>query len=40
LRDTDSAARFTLGDAQTLVERATSKNLIAWGTAAQTLPDF
>ena len=40
LRDTKSAARFHLGDAATLVERATSKNLASWGVANQSLPDF
>ncbi len=40
LRDTDSAARFHLGDAAILVERATSKNLASWGVANQTLPDI
>ncbi len=40
LRDTDSAARFSLDDADTLVERALSRNLKTWGLAAQRLPDF
>jgi len=40
LRDIDSAAKFHLADAASLVERATSKNLASWGVASQTLPDF
>lgn len=40
LRDTESAARFHLSDADMLIERAASKNLKSWGIAAQVLPDF
>ncbi len=40
LRDTDSAARFHLGDADELIERAGSKNLKGWGIATQVLPGF
>jgi len=40
LRSIDSAARFHLSDAETLVARATSPNLKSWGVADQQLPDF
>lgn len=40
LRDIDTAARFHLGDADLLVERAASKDLTSWGLHAQSLPDF
>jgi len=40
LRDIDSAARFTLADAATLVERAGSPSLSGWGLADQVLPDI
>ena len=37
---TESAAAFTIRDADTLLERAGSKLLAGWGVANQTLPDF
>jgi bifunctional non-homologous end joining protein LigD len=40
LRDTDSAARFHLGDVDELIDRAGSKNLKGWGIATQVLPGF
>ncbi len=40
LRDTDTAARFTLRDADVLIDRAGSKALAGWGVAEQVLPDF
>lgn len=40
LRDLDSAKRFTIRDANTLVERAASRALQGWGEADQTLPDL
>jgi bifunctional non-homologous end joining protein LigD len=40
LRETESATRFHLCDAELLVERAASKDLKTWGVAAQKLPDF
>ena len=40
LRDIGDAAMFKLGDADTLLKRATSKDLRQWGHAAQKLPDF
>ncbi len=40
LRDTDSAARFCLRDADLLVERAGSRDLAGWGRAEQVLPDL
>ncbi|MBJ6122176.1 DNA ligase D [Sphingomonas mollis] len=40
LRDTDTAARFTVRDAKTLIDRAGSRALQGWGIANQTLPDL
>lgn len=39
LRETDSAARFTIRDADMLIERAQSRSLRGWGIADQALPD-
>ncbi|KTF69103.1 DNA ligase D [Sphingomonas sp. HT-1] len=39
LRETDSAARFTIRDADMLIERAQGRSLRGWGIADQTLPD-
>ena len=36
----DSAAAFTIRDADRLIERAGSKLLAGWGEAKQSLPDF
>ncbi|MDP5281013.1 DNA ligase D [Sphingomonas sp. DG1-23] len=40
LRDLDSAKRYTIRDAATLLDRATSRALQGWGEAGQTLPDL
>ena len=40
LRDLDSAKRFTIRDATTLIERAASRALQGWGEADQVLPDL
>src|SRR3954470_22817709 len=40
LDDYASGAHFTLGDAETLIERASSRALQGWGEASQTLPDL
>ena len=40
LRDVETAARFTLKDADELLARAASPGLIRWGLAEQALPDF
>ncbi|KQU61790.1 ATP-dependent DNA ligase [Sphingomonas sp. Leaf339] len=40
LRDTDTAARFTVRDAQVLIDRAGSRALQGWGIADQSLPDL
>jgi bifunctional non-homologous end joining protein LigD len=40
LRDLDSAKRYTIRDAATLLERATSRALQGWGEAEQALPDL
>jgi bifunctional non-homologous end joining protein LigD len=40
LRDLESAKLYTIRDAETLLERATSRALQGWGEADQTLPDL
>ncbi|MDT8759170.1 DNA ligase D [Sphingomonas psychrotolerans] len=40
LRDLDNAKRYTIRDAATLLERATSRALQGWGEAEQALPDL
>jgi bifunctional non-homologous end joining protein LigD len=40
LRDLDSAKLYTIRDAATLLERATSRALWGWGEAEQALPDL
>ncbi|HVJ02388.1 MAG TPA: DNA ligase D [Sphingomonas sp.] len=40
LRDLDTAKRFTIRDAATLLERAASRALQGWGEADQVLPDL
>ena len=40
LRDIDSATRFSLTDADALVERAQSPSLRGWGVAAQSIADL
>jgi bifunctional non-homologous end joining protein LigD len=40
LEETESGARFTVRDADLLVERASSRPLQGWGEAAQVLPDL
>jgi bifunctional non-homologous end joining protein LigD len=35
-----SPGRFTIADAETLVERAGSRSLRGWGVADQRLPDL
>ncbi len=40
LDETQTAARFTIRDADQLLERAGSKLLASWGQAKQALPDF
>ena len=40
LRDLESARLYTIRDAGTLLERATSRALQGWGEAEQTLPDL
>ena len=40
LRDLDTSKRFTIRDAGTLIERATSRALQGWGEADQALPDL
>jgi len=40
LRDLDSAKLYTIRDAATLLERATSRALQGWGEAEQALPDL
>ncbi|WP_188053073.1 DNA ligase D [Sphingosinithalassobacter sp. CS137] len=39
LRDLDGPQRFSVADADTLVDRATSRALAGWGEASQELPD-
>ena len=39
LRDLDTAARWHVGDAATLLERASGRSLQGWGVADQVLPD-
>jgi bifunctional non-homologous end joining protein LigD len=39
LRDIDTAARWTVRDADELLKRATSRGLAGWGVADQVLPD-
>jgi bifunctional non-homologous end joining protein LigD len=38
LNDIDRSAAFTIADVETLVERAHSRDLNAWGAGAQRLP--
>ena len=40
LDEMESGARFTLFDAERLLERASSRLLQGWGEAAQALPDL
>ncbi len=40
LRDLESAKRFTIRDAATLIDRANSRALAGWGEAGQALPDL
>ena len=40
LRDLDTAARWSVGDAAELIERAGSRALAGWGVADQELPDL
>jgi bifunctional non-homologous end joining protein LigD len=40
LEETQSGARFTVRDADLLLERSSSRLLQGWGEAAQVLPDF
>jgi bifunctional non-homologous end joining protein LigD len=40
LDETESGARFSVRDAELLVERATSRPLQGWGEASQVLPDL
>lgn len=40
LRDVDSAQRFSVRDAATLLDRATGRALAGWGQADQRLPDL
>ncbi|NIJ21553.1 bifunctional non-homologous end joining protein LigD [Sphingomonas naasensis] len=40
LRDLESAKRFTIRDAATLLERAAGRALQGWGEGGQTLPDL
>lgn len=40
LRDLESAKLYTIRDAETLLERATSRALQGWGEAGQALPDL
>ncbi|QWC57318.1 DNA ligase D [Erythrobacter sp. 3-20A1M] len=40
LKETKTAARFHIGDAKTLLDRAQSKSLAGWGFADQHLPDI
>ncbi|MDB5718565.1 MAG: ATP-dependent ligase, partial [Sphingomonas bacterium] len=40
LAETDSGARFTIKDADELIERAASQALADWGRKARPLPDF
>ncbi|TPG42416.1 DNA ligase D [Sphingomonas koreensis] len=40
LRDLDTAARFHVTDAETLIERANDRSLAGWGVSAQVLPDL
>jgi bifunctional non-homologous end joining protein LigD len=40
LRDVDSAQRFSVRDAATLLDRATGRALAGWGQADQVLPDI
>ena len=40
LDETRSGGRFTVQDADTLLERASSRILQGWGEAAQNLPDL
>ncbi|KTT73860.1 DNA ligase D [Sphingomonas endophytica] len=40
LRDLDTAARWSVGDMDALLERANGRALAGWGVADQLLPDF
>ena len=40
LDDFQSGGQFTMRDAETLIERASSRALQGWGEASQTLPDL
>lgn len=40
LADIDAANRYSLADAQELIERAAGSQLAGWGQAAQALPDI
>jgi bifunctional non-homologous end joining protein LigD len=40
LHDIDSAARFSVTDANALIERANDRSLTGWGVSAQVLPDL
>jgi bifunctional non-homologous end joining protein LigD len=40
LRDLDTAARWSVTDAEDLIARAGSRALAGWGVADQALPDL